>query len=63
MVNILPVKANLERLLIAGLGAFAGYMLCGEILRMIDPFTDVSMIRFFSAITGMVFAAIAWHVA
>jgi hypothetical protein len=59
----LPTKANLERFLIAGLGAFAGYMLCGAILQTIDPFTDVTMIRFFSAITGMVFAAIAWHVA
>jgi hypothetical protein len=58
-----PCQANLERSLIAGLGAVAGYMLCGWILYMIDPFTDVSVSRFFRVIAGVVFAAIAWKVA
>jgi hypothetical protein len=60
--NLQP-KANMDRVLIAGLGAAAGYMLCGGILHMIDPFMDVSVARFFSALAGIVFAAIAWKVA
>ena len=35
-------KASPERFLIAGLGAVAGYMLCGFILEMIDQTLDVS---------------------
>jgi hypothetical protein len=54
---------DLQRILIGGLGAVAGYMLCGWILHMIDPFMDVSVARFFSALVGIVFAAIAWKVA
>ncbi len=46
----------------AGLGAVAGYMLCGFILEMIDPSTDVSVLRFFSALAGLVCAAVAWKV-
>jgi hypothetical protein len=57
------VESNLERSLIAGLGAVAGYMLCGVILEMIAPATDVSVARFFSALAGMVFAGIAWKIA
>ena len=59
----MPPKANLERSLIVGLGAVAGYMLCGGILYMIDPFTDVSVSRFFSVIAAMVFGAVAWKLA
>ena len=61
MRNVRP-KANLERVLIAGLGAVAGYMLCWMILKMIDPTMDVSVARFFSALTGVVFAGIAWNI-
>ncbi len=55
-------KANLQRIVMAGLGAVAGYMLCGFILEMIDPSTDVSVLRFFSALAGLVCAAVAWKV-
>ena len=54
---------DLQRVIILVLAAITGYMLCGGILRMIDPFMDVSVTRFFSALTGLVFAAIAWRVA
>jgi len=53
----------MDRVLIAGLGAAVGYVLCGGILHIIDPFMDVSVARFFSALAGIVFAAIAWKVA
>ena len=56
-------KANPERFLIAGLGAAAGYMLCGVILEMIGPSRDESVIRLFSALAGVLFAGIAWKVA
>jgi hypothetical protein len=55
-------KASTERLLITGLGAVAGYMLCGMILRMIGPSSDESVIRWFSALAGVLFAAVAWKI-
>ena len=42
------------------MGAVAGYVLCGEALRMVDPAMDRSLIRFFSALAGIVLAGIAW---
>jgi hypothetical protein len=59
---MLGQKASLERSLIAGLGVMAGYMLCGGIFNIIDPFADVSVVRFFSALTGLLFAAIVLKV-
>ena len=55
-------KANLRRIGMAGLGAVIGYTLCGFILEMIAPSMDVSVIRFFSALTGLVYAAVAWKI-
>ena len=55
-------KASPERFLITGMGAVAGYMLCGVILRMIGPSSDESVIRLFSALAGVLFAAVAWKI-
>ncbi len=55
-----PPKA--QRLVIAGVGAVAGYVLCGEALRMVDPVMDLGVIRFFSALAAIAFAGIAWKV-
>jgi hypothetical protein len=53
---------KVQRIVIATLGAFCGYVLCGEALRMVDPSMDSSVIRFFSTLVGIVLAAIAWRV-
>ena len=58
----LQPKASPERFLITGLGAVAGYMLCGVILRMIGPSSDESVIRLFSVLAGVLFAAVAWKI-
>jgi hypothetical protein len=55
-------RPNLQRIMIACLGAVCGYVLCGEALRMVDPAMDRSVIRFFSALAGMTLAGIAWKV-
>jgi hypothetical protein len=47
---------------IAIMGGVAGYVLCGEVLRRVDPSMDSSVIRFFSAVAGIVFAGIAWKI-
>jgi hypothetical protein len=55
-------RPKLQRIVISSMGAVAGYVLCGEALRMVDPSTDSSVIRFFSALAGIVFAGVAWKV-
>ncbi len=45
-----------QPIVIAIMGGVAGYVLCGEALRMVDPSMDSSVIRFFSALAGIVLA-------
>ncbi len=49
-----------QPIVIAIMGGVAGYVLCGEALRRVDPSMDSSVIRFFSALAGIVLAGIAW---
>jgi len=50
-----------RRIIVAGMGAVAGFMLCGTVLIMADPSMDLSVIRFFSVLAGILLAGIAWR--
>ena len=51
-----------QPIVIAIMGGVAGYVLCGEALRRVDASMDSSVIRFFSALAGIVFVGIAWKI-
>ena len=57
-----PTKPGhgLERILIALLGAAAGFILCGVILQKSDPLMATQDLRFFSIGAAALFAGIAW---
>ena len=50
---------NMERALVVLLGGVAGFAACSLILRKIDPLMHASYLRNFSALAGLVSAAIA----
>ena len=53
-------QPRVQRNVIAGMGAVAGFMLCGTVLITVDPAMDLTVIRFFSALTGIVLAGVMW---
>jgi hypothetical protein len=53
---------NLERILIALLGAAAGFTLCSAVLQKSQPLMSTPDIRFFSIVAAILFAGVAWKV-
>jgi len=56
-------QPKIQRTVIAGMGAVAGFALCGTVLITVDPAMDLTVIRFFSALAGIVLAGIMWKAA
>ena len=59
-----PAKQRLspKRILIALLAAAAGFALCDVILQKTDPLMAAQDVYFFSFVTGLVLAGVAWKV-
>jgi hypothetical protein len=51
-----------KRILIALLAAAAGFTLCDVILEKTDPLMAAQDVYFFSFVTAVVFAGIAWKI-
>ena len=64
IVATAPTKPgnSLERILIALLGAAAGFILCSAILQKSQPLMRTQDIHFFSIVAAILFAGVAWKV-